>query len=181
MRKSANILGQDLGLTAQETNILLKEEGFLEGEPGAYAVTEKGAKYADEQDHHRGTGGSSLYNRYWTTRSWDPSITNELDVTAERKREIRQKAADARRASREPAAEDASGLAPTDDIDREGISLRPIVLVGGGVVAAFGIYKAAPHIKRFVKEKVVPRLRRARTEVNMPGALNQDPDDNSLS
>jgi len=52
-------------------NVILKELGYVEGDPGAYGVTEKGAKYAFEKDHHRGPGGYSWYNRDWTTRTWD--------------------------------------------------------------------------------------------------------------
>ena len=60
MRASARILGQQVGLSAQEMNHALKEAGFLSGEPGAYSVTEKGAKYAIEQFFQRGTGGYAL-------------------------------------------------------------------------------------------------------------------------
>ena len=42
MKKSARILGQEFGLTAQEMNFVLKEEGYLEGEPGNYTVAEIG-------------------------------------------------------------------------------------------------------------------------------------------
>jgi hypothetical protein len=78
--RSARVLGFLYGLTAMEMNILLKEEGFLEGEPGQYSVTETGRRYAAEQHHHRGTGGYAWYNRDWEQRTWDPSITDELDV-----------------------------------------------------------------------------------------------------
>jgi hypothetical protein len=78
MRKSARILGQEFGLTSQEMNFVLKEEGYLDGEPGNYFITEKGEKYAEEQDYHRGTGGYAHYNRYWTTRTWDDGITDGL-------------------------------------------------------------------------------------------------------
>ena len=61
MRKSARILGEDYGLTAKEMNFLLKDEGYLEGAPGNYSVTEKGNAYAKEEDHHRGTGGYARY------------------------------------------------------------------------------------------------------------------------
>jgi hypothetical protein len=90
MRKSARILGQDYCLTAQEMNFVLKEEGYLDGEPGNYTVTEKGEKYAEERDYHRGTGGYAHYNRNWSTRTWSDEIQNELDITAERRSEIRQ-------------------------------------------------------------------------------------------
>lgn len=63
MGKSARILGEELGLTAQEMNQLLKDQDLLEGDPDAYAVTEKGIKFAKETDFHRGPGGYSCYNR----------------------------------------------------------------------------------------------------------------------
>lgn len=46
MRKSARCLGRDVGLNAEEVNVWLKEEGYLEGEPGDYRVTEKGRPYS---------------------------------------------------------------------------------------------------------------------------------------
>ena len=42
MTLSAKRLGEICGLTAEEMNVLLKEEGFLSGEPGNYYPTEKG-------------------------------------------------------------------------------------------------------------------------------------------
>ena len=42
MTLSAKRLGERCGLTAEEMNILLKEEGFLSGEPGNYYPTEEG-------------------------------------------------------------------------------------------------------------------------------------------
>lgn len=49
MRKSARYLGRDVGLNAEEVNVWLKEEGYLEGEPGDYRVTEKGRPYATQR------------------------------------------------------------------------------------------------------------------------------------
>ena len=39
MTLSAKGLGEICGLTAEEMNVLLKEEGFLSGEPGNYYPT----------------------------------------------------------------------------------------------------------------------------------------------
>ena len=44
--RSATHLGQRHGLTGAEMNILLCQEGYLEGDPGAYRVTDKGAAFA---------------------------------------------------------------------------------------------------------------------------------------
>ena len=49
MKKSARQLGDMLGKTAQEVNLLLKEHGYLDGTPGDYYVTEKGTSYAEER------------------------------------------------------------------------------------------------------------------------------------
>ena len=97
MKKSARILGQDYGLTGQEMNYILEKKGFLEGNPGDYSVTDKGQSFAEEQDFHRGTGGYAQYNRYWTTRSWDDSITDELDINDDLKREARLAIAESKR------------------------------------------------------------------------------------
>lgn len=76
MGKSARILGEDYGLNAQETNQMLKDQGFLDGDPGAYFVTAKGAQFANETDFHRGPGGYARYNCDWTQRTWDDSIVS---------------------------------------------------------------------------------------------------------
>jgi hypothetical protein len=65
MRKSARVLGWEFGRTAREMNELLREHGYLYGNPGAYGLTEKGQQFADEQYHSRGTGGYAHYNRSW--------------------------------------------------------------------------------------------------------------------
>ena len=97
MGKSARILGEDLGLNSQEMNQLLKDQGFLEGDPGAYVVTEKGAQFAKETDFHRGPGGYSWYNRDWTQRTWDESIKDVLDTSPESRQAARDAVAEARR------------------------------------------------------------------------------------
>lgn len=85
MGKSARILGQENGLTSQEMNYILKKEGYLNGDVGDYCVTAKGAPFANEKDFHRGTGGYAQYNRYWTTRTWNERIQDELHITDDMK------------------------------------------------------------------------------------------------
>jgi hypothetical protein len=174
MRKSARILGYDFGLNAQEMNALLKQEGFLDGEPGAYSVTEKGEPYADEQFHSRGTGGSIQYNPTWTTTTWDDSITNELDVTDDKKQQIRQQVADARRAAREPDVEEEIEPQPDDSSKGREFDARPLLVVGGVIAAGFGIYKAAPHFKRFMNEKVVSRFKKKAAEPPTPETVESE-------
>ena len=80
MQISARTLGQEYGLTAEEMNRVLAKQGFLKGKPGDYSVTQKALQYAVEKDFHRGTGGYASYNLYWTTRTFDDSIKEALDV-----------------------------------------------------------------------------------------------------
>ena len=79
MQVSARYLGQEYGLTAEETNRLLFKQGILTGKPGAYDVTPKGRPYVVTEYYHRGTGGYDHYNRYWLTRTYDENIKEILD------------------------------------------------------------------------------------------------------
>ena len=166
--RSARIMGQDFGLTATEMNFLLKEAGLLEGGPGAWAVTEKGKQYADEQDHHRGTGGYSWYNPVWETRTWDPSITDELDITNERRQQAREAARYARQqkadlravqAGVQAAALDSAGI---DDAGPNGSGPGPLALVGGVVLVAVSIYgltMLARRLRTLRTDKAAPQAR----------------------
>lgn len=77
--KNATELGRPHGLNGQETNMLLYQQGFICGEPGDYDFTDKGQKYGISKEHHRGTGGYSRFNRYWTTTKYDESIESVID------------------------------------------------------------------------------------------------------
>lgn len=173
MRKSARVLGQEYGLTAQEMNFVLKEEGYLDGEPGNYFVTEKGEKYAKEQDHHRGTGGYAHYNRYWTTRTWDDGIVDELDITAERKREIREAISLAKQKLNKSEDNNLAGdynsygneyVGVADDNDSED-DLDAAVGVLLLAASAYGVYKVAPHVKRWWNDKAVPGLKKMKNKI----------------
>ena len=69
-------------------------------------VTEKGWEYAVEQDHHLGTAGYTHYNRYWISRTWDNGITDELDITKDKKKEIQQEISIAKQKIKESADTD---------------------------------------------------------------------------
>ena len=89
MTLSAKRLGERCGLTAEEMNILLKEEGFLSGEPGNYYTTEKGKLFVVEKGDDNGYGGYAF--RGWNWFEWDERILEELDTSVENKRYIREK------------------------------------------------------------------------------------------
>lgn len=75
-------------------NILLKEEGFLSGEPGNYYPTEKGKLFVVEKGDDNGYGGYAF--RGWSWFEWDERILEELDTSVENKRYIREKTSEER-------------------------------------------------------------------------------------
>lgn len=95
MTLSARMLGKKYGLTAEEMNVLLKEEGFQKGEPGNYSVTEKGKKFAHYKADDSGYGGYA--HKAWEWVEWDESIINELNITTKRIYEIKKKTSEQRR------------------------------------------------------------------------------------
>lgn len=98
MSLSAKRLGYELGLTAQEVNVLLEEEGFLSGEPGNYTPTEKGEDFSISKDKDNGYGGYAA--RSWEWLEWDESIIADLNVTPEKRAHIKEKTAEQRRQRR---------------------------------------------------------------------------------
>lgn len=175
MQVSARILGQEYGLTAEEMNRVLVKQGFLQGTPGDYSVTQKALQYVVEKDFHRGTGGYACYNRYWTTRTFDDSIKEALDVSAELINEVRGEIA-ADRAARyaaqaaaraqanadflskqaaEKAAQEAaerSALEAEEFIAKMKKAGKISLIVGGVIIVGYGIYKVTPKVKAWWAE-----------------------------
>ena len=162
--------------------MLLCEEGFLEGEPGDYTVTEKGEPYAEERDYHRGTGGYATYNRYWTTRSWDDSILDAIgDVSPERRRELTEKVAQHRDEAHrrnfgldntvDDEDEDDGDYVTTtssddDYVDIDGKSAAIIIgVIAGGFLLVKGAKAAAPHVQKWWGETAKPALTAAKDRV----------------
>ncbi len=172
MGKSATSLGKELGLTAQEMNQLLKREGYLEGDPGAYSLTPKGEEFAEEDYFHRGPGGYSWYNREWTTTSWDESILDNLDLSTRNLQAAKDAAAEARRsaaAAREAlkndySSDDITNATEDTDIisDNSDDLLKDVAItIGAGILigaTVYGVKKAAPHVKHWWETKAKPWL-----------------------
>ena len=171
MGKSATVLGGDFGLTGREMNFVLKEEGFLDGEPGKYFVTEKGEKYATEQDYHRGPGGYAWYNRDYSVRTWDEEVTDELDLSEDRIRELRQAIKAAKQKPVEVDSEDNiisfSDYSYNDENTKDDDDYALAAAVGILILAVstYGVYKAAPYIKRWWTEKAVPNINKLKSRV----------------
>lgn len=175
MQVSARILGQEYGLTAEEMNRVLVKQGFLQGTPGDYSVTQKALQYVVEKDFHRGTGGYACYNRYWTTRTFDDSIKEALDVSVELINEVRGEIA-ADRAARYAAqaaaraqanadflAKQAAEKAAQEAAERSALEAEELIaklkkagkislIVGGAIIVGYGIYKATPKVKTWWAE-----------------------------
>ena len=176
MQVSATKLGQEYGLTAEEMNRVLVKLGFLQGAPGDYSVTPKALQYAVEKDFHRGNGGYACYNRYWTTRTFDDSIKEALDVSADLINEVRSEIA-ADRAARyaaqaaaraqanadflakqaaEKAAQEAAELAAleAEELIAKWKKVGKIgLIVGGIIIIGYGIYKVTPKVKAWWEER----------------------------
>src|SRR4051812_13651701 len=142
----------------------------MSGEPGAYSVTEQGAKYAIEQFHQRGTGGYACYNPSWETKTWDDSVLGALSLSEAKKRLIRQVVSDARRTAR--AARSAAAVV-ADRSSRGagaargggGYALTPAGRMLLAAVAAYGIYKSVPLVPKVWSEKAAPGLKNLKDRV----------------
>lgn len=154
MAKSARLLGRDLGMTAQEMNAALKTHGYLEGEPGAYALTDKGQVYGRERYHSNGVGGHSMYQVNYETRTWSEDVVDALRADM---------------AAHTDAATGEPDLPPEDD-PAYGVASEDGDTETSWQAAAFGVVLlgaivCAPLAKPFYERKVKPRLKRAQAAV----------------
>ena len=175
MQVSARTLGQEYGLTSEEMNRVLAKVGFLNGIPGDYSLTEKAFPYAEERSFHRGTGGYASYNRYWTTRTFDDSIKEVLDISGDLISEVRSEIASdraarcaARAAARAQAEADFLAKQAADKAAKEAAELaeaktkelvakwknagKITLIVGGVIIIGYGIYKVTPKVKAWWDE-----------------------------
>ncbi|QZY19318.1 hypothetical protein [Streptomyces decoyicus] len=158
MGKSARVLGWEFGRTAREMNALLKEHGYLDGNPGAYGLTEKGQQYAEEQYHSRGTGGYAQYNPSWETRTWSDETAAAL------KADMQVNPGGFDLGSSSAKEEDHFGCEPFVDCSSSGDDDSPApswkeLAIGGAVVGALLI---APHAKPLWNNKVKPAAKKLR-------------------
>lgn len=179
MRKSARYLGKDVGLSDQAMNVLLKEEGYLDGEPGNYTVTEKGRPYVSERHWD---AGDSLNAGYVVT-SWDEEILDVIgEISDERRCDLNAKVAAHREEKRRQAQERREALERTDedddddyatttssdddyvDIDGKGVAII-IGVIAGGFLLAKGAKAAAPHVQRWWGETAKPAITAAKDKV----------------
>lgn len=92
---SAKRLGEKIFLTAEEMNTLLKESGYLKGEPGNYSPTEKAMEYVSEKSWDNGYGGYAL--RGYSYNVWNEKILDKLDTSSHHREIIRELTANNRK------------------------------------------------------------------------------------
>ena len=168
MGKSARVLGsEEFGRTAREMNELLKEHGYLYGNPNAYGLTDKGKQYAEEQYHTNGVGGYAQYQVHYETRTWNDGTAAALradmeanpgGITAE---DVRFEEDD------DDAFEYDFGDSSADD-DSPQIGWAGLAIVG----AIIGAVLVAPHVKPFWNNKLKPAAKKLRKKFT-----KQDPDE----
>lgn len=179
VQQSARVLGQDHYLTATEMNFLLKSHGLLEGGPGKWGVTERGNEYAQEEHVQRGTGGYPRFNPSWDMRTWDSSVLDVLDLSADQK----QQARDAARAARQAAAALRSAQVAASDLDSSDsdttdeseIDLRPVVAIVAVAVLTFIAVRSAPHVRALWVERGAPGLKRLRERQGRQATAGSEP------
>ena len=164
MNMSTAGLGRELGLNSQETNILLRDEGYQKGEPGDWTLTEKGREHATQQ--HWGVS-SSMHAGYLTTR-WDDEVLEDIGtVSPERKQqiddEISARRAEQLRQRKECQAELENG-SDEDAIDSKAVGVVAAV-VAGGILVAKGAKWAKPRVEKWWKETAHPKLTATKEKV----------------
>lgn len=177
MRKPARYLGRDVGLNAEEVNVWLKEEGYLEGEPGDYRVTEKGRPYATQRHWDTGSPNHAGY----VSTSWKEEILNEIGpLPPERRRELSDSVA-ANRAEKKRQREEweaslaANGDDSLDDGQRDGndasdsnggkVAAAAITVIAVSFLAVKGAQAAKPHVEKWWRETARPKIVKTKKNV----------------
>ena len=177
MRKSARYLGRDVGLNAEEMNVWLKEEGYLEGEPGDYRVTEKGRPYATQRHWETGSPNHAGY----VSTSWKEEILNEIGpLSPERRRELSDSVA-ANRAEKKRQREEweaslaANGDDSLDDGQRDGndasdsnggkVAAAAITVIAVSFLAVKAAQAAKPHVEKWWRETARPKIVKTKKNV----------------
>lgn len=155
MALSAKRLGEKIGLTSQEMNVLLKEEGYQNGEPGNYTTTDKGKPYVSEKCWDNGYGGYAA--RGYNYNVWDESVLDDIDTSPERLSQIRAKTANERRERNIKRKIESEKYWPAhsqqymNDVDSEEYNsdesynsiISGLAIIGG---LAYGLYKGIKYL-----------------------------------
>lgn len=163
MKRSAKDLGWELGKNAQQMNKLFNQYGYLEGEPNAWRVTEKGAPYAEEKPRSNGYGGWAA--RSWETRLWDESVVDALKKDMVESPGLQDEAVDdsVEDTSYAEFEDDASSLEGKEEF---GSNLKAII--GGAFIVWSVAKKIKPYAKPIYDNKIKPAAQQMREKFKKP-------------
>jgi len=77
MKYTARQLGEMIGKSSREINLLLNKAGLLEGKPGDWHPTPRGEELMEWSDHDNGYGGSAA--RSWAFPKWSIDVLKLID------------------------------------------------------------------------------------------------------
>lgn len=187
---SATQIGRKIGgMTGEETNLLLKERGFLDGEACDYWPTEKGEEYAIVEDFHAGTGGYAQYNSYWSKTRYKPEIMDVIgEVTLEDKLRLSEAVREHRKAAHRRNfgidKEDPIETLPVEEPEPEGREDPVADAIGAAVLTIAVVYLAkkaydvaAPKARSWWADKVTPKIERWKKEKGEDTESESSPDE----
>lgn len=163
MKRSAKDLGWELGKNAQQMNKLFNQYGYLEGEPGAWRVTEKGAPYAEEKSHSNGHGG--LAARSWETTLWDESVVDALKKDMDESPGLQDEVVD-------DSVEDISYVEFEDDASspegKEEYGSNFKAMLGGAFLVYSVLKQLKPYAKPIYNNRIKPAAQQMRDKFRKP-------------
>lgn len=163
---SATDIGMHIGLGAQDTNVLLASQGFLEGKPGAYSLTELGEQFGKHVSDDNGYGGYA--RRDWYKTYFDRRFLDAIDKSPEVIAETKDTAKAARAAARELGIKqgeeywaEVARKKLEDELSGQ-VDWKKVLFLAGGLVVVTTttvvVVKYAPGIKRGWTARVSPGL-----------------------
>ena len=157
MGMTATYLGKHVfARNARDMNKLLRLHNFLEGEPGAYRLTDLGKQFAKVVDFDKGYGGIAY--RQWDFPSWNDGIVNALKAS------MKANPDGVLPASPAPAAVVTKlSTAASRSVSTRSPGLNKKTVVVGLVVV--GAVAAAPAAKDAWDNKVLPTAAKIRSRV----------------
>lgn len=159
--KSARLIGYDYGYNARDMNFFFKFKGLIDGLPGDYFITDVGKQFGKEEYFHRGTGGYSWYNRYWTERTWDEETLKAAGILDNIHEEMKL-AREATKTAAVAVTEKMVNVFP--ECKEVGTSLKAVRvsdhrviktlgIVLGAAAIGYGLYCGGKYIYEKIKEK----------------------------
>lgn len=153
-------------------NALLKEHGYLYGEPGAYGLTDKGEQFGADHYHENGYGGYA--HRNWETRTWNDHLAGALraDMEAAQPEPAELPAADMPPGVREVDEPDDSDYVVTYDNNGDALpDVQTKHLVAGLAVLGAGvlIWRYGPPLWN---NHIKPKSKKAWDKLSKRGPVN---------